>query len=142
MIPYLKQDDREQILLMSLGIGIAEEMIKKEKFKVARKHLKTGRYFLHRAWKDISTNLEKDDFKRLVRLQQDHKVILKAKANPAKDEVVVNLEALFDLAGIAMGNTCADCNKNDWKSCIIREKLNQCNIPAAQERVSDCEYRQ
>lgn len=142
MIPYLKQEDREQILLVALGIGIADEMIKKEKFKVARSHLKTGRYFLNRAWKDISSNLEKDDFKKLVRLQQDHKVIIKAKTNPEKDEAIVNLEALFDLAGIAMGNTCTDCQINEWKMCNIREKLSRCNIPAAQERISDCEYRQ
>lgn len=142
MISYLNQEDREQTLLLTLGIGIAEELIKKDKFKVARKHLKTGRYFLYRAWRDISGNLEKSDFKKLIRLQENHKVILQAKTHPTKDQAIVNLEDLYDLAEAAMGNACVGCQKHDWKTCSLRDKLEAINIPAAQEMISDCEYRQ
>lgn len=142
MITHLNQEQREQLLLLTMLIPMTDELVKHEKFTVARKFLRTGRTFLHKGWGEIRGQLDQKEFLKLIRLQEQSKLVLKAKTNPEKDQVIVNMEDLYDLASAAIGKECSGCVKHDWRTCKLRELMSNLTIPETQERSSDCQYRQ
>ena len=142
MIPYLNRDQREQLLILTMLIPLVDELLKHDKFKPAQKYIKTGRTYLHKGWGEIRDRIDQKEFLKLIRLSEQSKLVLQAKTNPAKDEVIVNMEDLYDLGAAAIGNECTGCVKHDWRTCKSRELLSRLSIPGAQELTSDCEYRQ
>ena len=139
---YLNRDQQEQVILMTVGMGVMELLADQEKFKAAKGDLKRAVGFANRALNQIRETVEPDSFNKLRSLADSTKLIIKPKTSPDESEIKVKMDSLHDLQMMAMGNQCRGCVRKDFHKCALRELLMETNCPPAQETRTDCQYRQ
>ncbi|GAB7387390.1 hypothetical protein BSNK01_12260 [Bacillaceae bacterium] len=145
---YLNRQNCENtVILLSLLVSI-DDFLNQPKAKEmfgsqGLGDLKRSRAFLDKAMRAMSERLDQKEALRIHNFVRHHKVMVKADTEPEeKPETRVSVNALYDMAELAMGNSCVGCTKQDFRECKVFDALQRCNIPAAQEVTEDCPYRQ
>lgn len=139
---YLNRDQQEQIILMTVGMGVMEILAEQDKFRSARADLLRARSFGKRALDNLREVVEPDSFTRVRSLADSTKLVIRPKTSPEESEINIKMSRLHDLHAAAIGNHCRGCDKKDFKKCPTRELLMDTHCPPAQETKTDCQYRQ
>lgn len=139
---YLNRDQQEQIILMTVEMGVMEILAEQHKFQAARGDLLRARSFGKRALDGIRSAVDPEALYKVRSLADSTKLIIRPKTNPDESEINIKMSRLNDLQMLAIGNTCSGCTRQDYKKCQTRDLLMDTHCPPAQETKTDCQYRQ
>lgn len=142
MKPYLNQDQQNQIVLLGVVIGVMKEMAKQEKFQEAHEDLIQAAVLGKSALKKIRECVDEKSYSTAQNLAGETKIILKPLTSPEEGEIKIKIPRLYDLHALAIGNTCRECQRRDYKKCPTRDLLIETHCPIAQDTTTDCQYRQ
>lgn len=140
---YTNNRQREIIALLSLPIAYVGDAEQDELFKPALKEIRTARTNLQKAMLKVGEQLQPEEAAKFNRIDSRFKVKLVPISDRSPNQMVVNIQDVFDLAEFAVGQNCFGCQKHDWKKCKLRQVLmSSVEIPAANDTRGECPYKQ
>lgn len=148
MKAYLNHDDRSKVLMVIAFLAVLEELEERERLKQlfgkAFSDIKRAKSFTKRALEGLADVLGPEQSKKIHNMAKAHDVAVIGRAAPrGKSEVSLEVDALYNLAELVIGDECGKCTKQDHKSCELFQALQAADIPPADTKVTnDCPYRQ
>lgn len=141
-IPYLNRRQSENLAFLTMSLQRAEALIQEPVFGPEHADLKRGRTYLRKAYDQIMSRCQEEDRKKYSNTHKNFylKVVPNSTASP--NEMIIRTEYVAQLAEAAIGQQCVGCEKHDWKQCPLRPVLMNVGVPAANDDLKDCQYKQ
>jgi hypothetical protein len=146
---YLNRANKERVVtLIVLDVIFSEleqqEEKMKEMFGKGWTWLKSSRTFLRKSLAELKDNVGPDESHKLYNVARHSTFAVMSKFTPQKDigTLPIDINVLYGLAEMAIGNHCKGCTKCDYKKCHVFQTMQKADIPAAVEVKNDCPYRQ
>lgn len=143
MKTYLNHAERQLASFFAICYGLIDsaleewgDNISKEErtsLRYSRTHLKN---YIQALIKRVGIN-EGD---RIYKIARDNKVELKPKSYD-DGQLVVDKDAMEQIAGMAVEANCFGCNRVDWRNCELCKFMDRLGIESLNDTKGQCEFR-
>ena len=141
-IKYLNSLNKGRLLMLRFMSSECREMV--ESFKLtgeAKRKANTMATFADWLNEDIRTNLDEEQQKQAGRAAAHYRLSAVQTVPYSKEEDKQNEEFLRIIVDHALGGSCTNCTKEDFKSCYLRAAFIHASVPVYDEFTEDCPYR-
>lgn len=141
-IKYLNSLNKRRLLMLCCMSFECREIV--ESFKLtgeAKRKANTMATFADWLIEDIRTNLDEEQQKQARRAAMHYNVTAVQTVPYSKEEDKQNEEYLRIIVDHALGGSCTNCTREDFKSCDLRASFVHASVPVYDEFTEDCPYR-
>ncbi len=141
-IKYLNSLNKRRLLMLCCMSIECREMV--ESFKLtgeAKRKANTMATFAEGLIEDIRTHLDEEQQKQARRAAMHYNVTAVQTLPYSKEEDKQNEEYLRIIVDHALGGSCTNCTKEDFKACDLRAAFIHASVPVYDEFTTDCPYR-
>lgn len=141
-IKYLNSQNKQNILLLACMNQECRNMVNSFKLTGEAKR-KANTMATHAEWlmRDITEGIDDEQKKQLLRLIAHYNVRTVQTSSYTKEDDIQNEEFLRIIVDHALGGSCTNCTKEDFKACDLRAAFIHASVPVYDEFTEDCPYR-